>query len=240
MKAPSRNVEAVTSNLQGLVELYGEVNDLSVRLKEKKAELEAKTGELRTESKSVFDEDLGYIGDESAPKIYGNHEFLVGDHLITVNYKLKAGGLSFSKVGGEDAKPVLLGLMSEKEYESLFTETEVLEDELDQEKLREAFGHRPSLVGARLDLNMIPEDEVRNLALKYPEASTFYVKDRKGYIETVPIATVSLKLSTVNGFLEKAAKLSDVTKVRLADFLRKVLASTVESAVKIGNRADAK
>lgn len=235
-KAPYKSLTSTGNNLETIISLHSEINDLSTQLKTKKTEFSEKTDELKNDSKDIFDADLGAIGEDSVPEIYGNHGYPHGDHLITVNYKMSKGGLSFSNIAGRPACKVLPKLMGEKEYEKLFDEAKVLKET--PEKLSVVHSFRPDLVGFQLT-GELPEEALDDLRKKYPDAFTPYAKDEEKYITEIEGAEVETHVSTKTGFLEKAANLSDDTKYNLRDFIRKVLASRVTSAVKCGNKTDA-
>jgi hypothetical protein len=237
-KAPSKAVTAQSnSNLETIINLHTEINQLNTELKGKKAEFTEATDQLKEESKSVFDKDLGHLEDESIPEVFGNHEYHTDDHLITVNYKMKTGGLTFTQIGGRPACEYLPEMMGDAAYKKLFKETPKVVNT--PEELIEAHSFRPDLVGFRMNSSALPEEVMDELREKYPDAFTPYVKDEAAYISEIPAAVVETEVSTATGFLEKVASLPEDTKYDLRDFLRKVLASCVTSAVKCGNKADA-
>jgi len=236
-KAPSKSVVAENNtNLETIVTLNTEINTLSIDLKDKKAQFVEATTLLKEESKLVFDEDLGCLGDESEPEVYGNHEYPSGDALITVNYKMKSGGLSFTKIGGRDATVVLGELTTPAEYKKLFKNVPVLKET--EEKLIEVSTYRPDLIAFKLNPNDLPDAALVLIREKWPAAFKAVVKDEAEYIKEIDTANVETKVETATGFLSKVAALSEDTRFSLRDFLRKVLASCVTSAVKCGNRAD--
>ena len=235
MKAPSKSVEASGNTLETVVSLHTEINELNTTLKVKKAEFATVTTALKDESKDIFDRDLGELGSEEAPEIFGNHEYTHEDHLVTVNYKMKAGGLSFTKIAGQDAAEVLPKLISAADYKKLFTEKEKLT--VTEEELIETAKTRPDLVAYNLNAQALPEAALTLIRSKWPDAFTIVAKDEAEYIKEVEDADVSIELTTNTGFLEKAASISEEAKVKLRDLLRRVLASTVTSAVKCGNKS---
>lgn len=237
-KAPSKTVEAESNtNLEDVVRLNTEINQLNVELKGKKVEFEASKTTLKEESKLQFDTDLGYLGSDEDPHVFGNHEYVSGDHLITVNYKMDKGGMSFTKIGGRDAVEVLTTLTEPAEYKKLFKEVPKLNESA--EKLIEVHSYRPDLVGFNLNARELPEAALVLIREKWPEAFTPVVKNEEEYIQEIDSANVETEVHTSTGFISKVAALSEESRFKLRDFLRKVLGSCVTSSVKCGNRADA-
>jgi hypothetical protein len=236
-KAPSKSVEAAGNGLENVVRLHTEINELNTVLKTKKAEFATETTQLKEDSKTIFDEDLGVLGSDDIPSVFGNHEYITGDHLVTVNYKMKSGGLSFTEIGGRAATEVLGDMMDPKEYKKLFKEETKVTD--DAERLIEVHSYRPDLVAFNLQPSKLPDAALTLIREKWPEAFAPVIVDVDTYIKEIPEAEVTTEVSTATGFLEKVSSLSDDTKFGLRDFIRKVLASCITSAVKCGNRADA-
>jgi len=236
-KAPAKSITGNAKNLSTIVELYTEVNELSTELNFKKNMLKEETEILSAESRSIFNIDLGAVGTEEAPEVFGNHEYPVDGRLITVNYKMKAGGLTFTQVGGRSAHEVLPELIGEKEYKKLFvTQTTVKETD---EKLEEVHSYRPDLVSHRFDYSKLPDEAKVKLGKEYPEAHTPYVVNEEAYVEAIKDAVTETTVTTGASFIEKVSKLSDESKFKLRDFIRKVLGAKATSAVKVGNIASA-
>lgn len=239
MKAPSKSVPCEgNTTLTTLVELYDEINTTSAHLKVLKEDYKINSDAIKEESKKVFDADLGYIEDDAAPAIYGNHEYLVDGRLVTVNYKMEAGGLSFTKIGGYPAKDVLTKLVpNEKDYNKLFTErVKLLDGPEDFEVVAKT---RPDLVQYRLNASKLPEDALTLIRSKWPEAFSISLVDEEKYIAEVESAKTVVEVQTKTGLLSALAGLGEDVKYNLRDFIRKVLASSVTSAVKCGNKAEA-
>jgi hypothetical protein len=239
-KSPSKVVAAKDNNVVERVStLHTEINTLSAELKEKKAEFVEVTDKLKEDSLEVFNRDLGAIKDATTPSIYGNHEYTVDkENFITVNYKTKPGGLTFTQISGRPARDVLTKLMDEKEYKKLFKEKTKLNES--DEKLEEVNTYSPSLVGHKLNVNSLPEEALEELRDKYPESFTPYIKDEAEYIKEVEDANIETEVITNTGFLEKVSSLDEDTQYRIRDLTRKVLSTVTTSAVKCGNKIDVK
>jgi len=233
-KAPAKSIDGNVHNLSTIVSLYSEINGLKTELNIKKTQLKEETDILSHDSRDLFDSDLGVLGSEEVPKIYGNHEYPFEDKLITVNYKMKAGGLSFTQVGGRPANEVLPELIDAKEYKKLFKETETIKESSD--KLKEVQGYRPDLVGYRLTREL-PDKVLEELRAKHPECFTVFIKDEEAYKREITDAVIETEVQTGPSFIEKVSNLSDDSKFKLKDFIRKVLGSKAVSAVKVGNVA---
>jgi len=239
-KAPSKSITANNADIEKIVILHTRINNLATEQKKLKEEFTSETSKLKEDSKAIFDLDLGHIGDDGAPEIYGNHEYPVEDHLVTVNMKMQQGGLTFTQIGGKPAKDVLTGMMGEKDFKKLFKETPILKES--PEKLREVHKSHPDLISRRLNISAIDpailEGMLDKLEAAVPEAVIHTVKDEAAYIETIEDAEFETEVSTATGFIDKCASLPDDTKTELRDFIRKVLGSCVTMAVKCGNKAD--
>jgi hypothetical protein len=231
-KAPAKSINGNASNLNTIIALHTEINELNTHLKGKKVELKEASDTLSAESRSVFNIDLGAVGSGAAPEVFGNHEYTVDGRVITVNYKMAAGGLSFSQIGGRSAREVLTELIDEKEYKKCFTEEHSIND--DDEKLSEVHSYRPDLVGLRM--GKLPDEAIKELQEKYPDSFSPYIIDEDAYVKEIDSAEVSTEVFTGAGFIEKVSKLSDDSKSKLGDFIRAVLGKKAVSAVKVGNK----
>ena len=238
-KAPAKAIRTVSDNvsLESIVRLHSEINQLNVELKAKKAEFADETEALKASSFEDFRDDLGIKGDDDLPEIYGNHEFLTEDHLITVNYKMKTGGVTLKNIAGRPADEVLKSLVDPKDYKKHFKEQHSLME--DDAKLEEVADYRPDLVKRRLNVRALPDEAMDELYEKYPDAFTPYVPDEDAYIAEIEDANVETSVVTATGFISKIAALGDDTKYKLRNFIRKVLLENTTAAVKCGNRADA-
>ena len=234
-KAPAKAIEASALDLEKLVVLNGEVNTLSIELKDKKAELKEATEALKEESRAHFDSDLGALGDTKTPAIFGNHEYAVGNSLITVNYKMDAGGLSLTKFGNEPACELLPKIVGQGDYEKLFTERKILTTT--PEELEDVAKTRPDLVEYSLNARALPDEALVLIRQKWPDAFTPRVVDEETYIAEIPTAHVETEVSTATGFISKVANLPEEIQNKLRDFTRKVFETKVSAAVKYGNRA---
>ena len=237
MKAPSKSIEATAIDIDKAVTLNGEVNSLSVELKTKKDELKEITDAIKKESLGHFQADMGPIGEETQPQLYGNHEYISGNSLVTVNYKMKAGGMTISKFGPMDACDVLPKVVG-ADYPKLFTERKVLTTTV--KELEDLAKTRPDLVAYSLDPSALPEAALTLIKNQWPDAFSIHVADEATYIDEVPTALVHTEVTTSTGFLAKVAKLPDDVQLKLRDFTRKVVETVTTSAVKYGNRASSK
>jgi len=233
-KAPAKQCTASPGILPQIVLKNGEVNRLSIELSSAKEDLSALTKDLSEESRKIFIGDLGEIGAESAPLVYGNHEYPYDDHLITVNYRMDKGGLTFKLVGGKPASEVLTKIVGAKDYKKLFEENKTIKD--DQATLEQVYVHHPELFDIRLrdDIDL---PVLQSLREAHPECFTLQVKDEEGYLNENKSAVVETEVSTTTGFIEKVSSLPDDVQLKLKDFTRKVLINSTSGAVKIGNKA---
>ena len=239
MKAPSTTVESMNGKIADTVwDLHKEINEVSLKLRGLKKEYEDASKSLKEDSLEVFSINLGEIGSGKVPEIHGNHEYRVKEGVVTVNYRMKPGGLEFSQIGGVPAKVALGGILNEKEYKRLFKErVKVVDSEGVLERVREG---KPELVGLNFNPSVLSEEELEHIRSEYPHAFSLYVKDHEKYVEEYPDADVEVTLSTSTGFIDKVANLPYETKRKLGDLIRKILLTTTTSAVKCGNKSSTK
>jgi hypothetical protein len=234
-KAPAKSVTGDDNNLNTIIELHTEINEMTTQLKDKKAEFLGATDKLRAESRTDFDADLGDIRAETPPEVFGNHEYTTTEgRVVTVNYRMQKGGLSFSQIGKRPAHEVLPELIDEKEYKKLFVESKVLKES--DAKLDEVHDYRPDLVNYSLDVSKLSDKALETLRDAHPDAFIPYVVDVDTYIKEIESATVETEVHTATGFISKVSQLSEDSRLKLKDFLRKVLGAKATSAVKVGNK----
>lgn len=235
-KQLAKKIERDATLINEILDLTDKTNILADQLKESKNLLQEKTQALATESREIFDKDMGEVGDDKTPQVFGNHEYISGNRMIDVNFKMKSGGFSVQQIGQQRACEVLSKVLGDKEYKKLFKETRVLEDAYDQDKLKEAREYRPDLVGIRLVGNL-PEAEIEALSKKYPQEFAYYIKDESVYASQVKTARFRVDISPAASFIGKVAKLpEDVLKGPVKNFFRKIFKDNVTTAVKCGNR----
>jgi len=217
-----------------ILELTDKVNSLSSELKTVKGDLEIKVEALTDVSLKTFYQDLGDLKSPVTPEVYGNHEYLSGARVVNVNFKMRAGGFTVREISGHKAYELLPKVLGDDEYKKLFKEMKVLEET--RNMLIGVSTLRPDLVGLRLKGDL-PQKEIATLFQKYPDLFEPYVKDEDKYIEEVTEAKVAIEVTTSNGFIGSAAKLSDDIKFKVRDLLRKIFAEAVTTAVQTGNKA---
>ena len=238
-KATAKKIENNLELATEVLDLNDRVNGLSVDLKEAKSSLKEKTEELSGESRKIFLNDLGELQEDKTPEIYGNHEYVVGQRLINVNYKMSKGGFSMREIAGQPAYEVLPKVLGDENYKKLFTEITVLEDALDQSKLKQAANYRPDLVDSSLNPSALPDTVIEDLRDKYPDAFSYYVTDEEKYIKEVTTAETHTEVVTGTGFIGKVAKLPDDMRYKARKLFRKIFSDALDSAVKLGNKAQA-
>ena len=209
------------------------VSEISAQLKEAKAKLDKATKDLTAESVKIFETDMGQVAEDKTPDVFGNHEYIVGQRVVNVNFKMKSGGFSMREISGHKACDILPKVLGDEEYKKLFIETEIIEE--DDAKLIDVQGHRPDLVGYRL-IGELPEDEIAVLAGKYPVLFKPYIKDKKKYIEEIQGAKVAIEVSTSTGFIGAVAKLPGTVLYKVRDLFRKIFKEAVTTAVLTGNK----
>jgi hypothetical protein len=233
-KAPTKLISTNNSEATLAVKLHKEINELKTQVKLKEGEFAEVSTQIKELSTDIFNRDIGEIGGDFAPEVYGNHEYNNGE--VVVNFKTNAGGMTFRQVGKLPACEVLPKIMGEDNYKKLFTETIVVEDDMDN--IRKVGMYRPEVVGFRLDASKLPEEAYKELLGSYPDAFTPYIKDTAAYAKDIPTAVVATDVTTVTGFIEKVSSLPDSVRYSIKDLIRKVMSTVVTTAIKCGNKAD--
>lgn len=233
-KAAAKSIESHVDLVTEILELTDKSNDLASELKTTNADLATKTKELGEVSTGIFFDDIGAIKGGKVPEVYGNHEYTSGSRLITVNFKMQPGGMTMREINGHRACDVLSGMLG-KDYNKLFSETVVINDDAD--KLNEVAKTRPDLIDYKLNVSKLSDAALTQIRSKWPDAFTPSIKDEAMYVEEITGADVSIEVSTTTGFIASVGKLEEGVRFKLRDLFRKIFTDCVTTAVKCGNKA---
>ena len=207
---------------------------------------ESKKDELISSSKQIFYTDLGVtLNEQGVPaqldiskkiEVYGNHEYVTPDGLLTVNFKTQS--LQLREVNGEPADVYLKRTFGDEGYKKLFKEGSDIK--ITDPDMHEKAASDSKSYNYRIESGLDDSQTQRLAEIVKSNKDLFGVspKDQEAFKKAFPALCESKTVVTPNnGLLEKLDKLDDDTLKNAQSFLAGFLGKTLNGAVKCGNKA---